>query len=61
MTLLLLLFLPLLTGLALPLLPAGRPLLARGLAAASALIQLGLGLVAYLALSYRNYERDSYE
>mgnify|MGYP006277468711 FL=1 len=47
MTLLLLLFLPLLTGLALPLLPAGRPLLARGLAAASALIQLGLGLMAW--------------
>jgi NAD(P)H-quinone oxidoreductase subunit 4 len=47
MTLLLLLLLPLLTGLLLPLLRDGRPVLVRGLAAAAALAQLAVGLVAW--------------
>ena len=47
MTLLLLLLLPLAAGLLLPLLPPGRPVLVRGLAAAAALAQLALGLLAW--------------
>jgi len=47
MTLLLLLLLPLLVGLLLPLLSEGRPLLVRALAAAAALTQFALGLVAW--------------
>jgi NAD(P)H-quinone oxidoreductase subunit 4 len=47
MTLLLLLVLPLLAGLLLPLLPEGRALLVRNLAAATALAQLALGLLAW--------------
>ena len=47
MTLLLLLLLPLLTGLLLPLLREGRPGLVRGLAATAALAQLAVGLVAW--------------
>ena len=48
MTLLfLLLLLPLTAGLALPLLPEHRPQLARGVAAAAALAQLAVGLVAW--------------
>jgi NAD(P)H-quinone oxidoreductase subunit 4 len=47
MTLLLLLVLPLLAGLLVPLLPEGRAPLARALAAGAALLQLGLGLLAW--------------
>ena len=47
MTLLLLLLLPLVGGLVLPLLPQSRPLLVRGVAAATALAQLVVGLVAW--------------
>jgi NAD(P)H-quinone oxidoreductase subunit 4 len=47
MTLLLLLVLPSLAGLLLPLLPEGRAALVRALAAAAALAQLGLGLLAW--------------
>ena len=47
MTLLLLLLLPLLTGLLLPLLREGRPGLVRGLAATAALAQLAVGLLAW--------------
>jgi len=47
MTLLLLLLLPLLVGLLLPLLSEGRPLLVRALAAAAALAQFAVGLVAW--------------
>jgi NAD(P)H-quinone oxidoreductase subunit 4 len=47
MTMLLLLVLPLLAGLLLPLLPEGRAALVRALAAAAALAQLGLGLLAW--------------
>jgi NAD(P)H-quinone oxidoreductase subunit 4 len=47
MTLLLLLALPLLAGMLLPLVPEGRGLLVRALAAATALLQLALGLLAW--------------
>jgi NAD(P)H-quinone oxidoreductase subunit 4 len=47
MTLLLLLGVPLAAGLLLTLLPEGRPGLVRSLAATAALVQLGLGLVAW--------------
>lgn len=47
MTLLLLLLLPLVAGLVLPLLPQSRPLLVRAVAAATALAQLVVGLVAW--------------
>jgi NAD(P)H-quinone oxidoreductase subunit 4 len=47
MTLLLLLVLPLLAGLLVPLLPEGRAPVARALAAGAALLQLGLGLLAW--------------
>ncbi|MFO7629720.1 MAG: NADH-quinone oxidoreductase subunit M [Prochlorococcaceae cyanobacterium] len=47
MTLLLLLLVPLAAGLLLTLLPEGRPTLVRSLAAAAALLQLALGLLAW--------------
>jgi NAD(P)H-quinone oxidoreductase subunit 4 len=47
MTLLLLLLIPLAAVLLLPLLPQGRPVLVRGLAAAAAVVQLAVGLVAW--------------
>jgi NAD(P)H-quinone oxidoreductase subunit 4 len=47
MTLLLLLVVPLLAGLLLTLLPEGRPVLVRNLAAAAALAQLAVGLLAW--------------
>jgi len=47
MTLILLLLLPLIVGLALPLVPQERPQLTRGIAAAASLAQLAVGLVAW--------------